>query len=202
MQAGLISSLETNNTLWIDAIQLEEGPEATEYQDAAPVMVYTTSGHESEIVLLQEERPLTLDATFCNLSCPKEALPISVYYRVSEAMLGPQTESTFSLDLDQFKPHKTRLTLLPKMQPGYYSVRIILRDRNGRLLKELISPVTVVHQPNKIALEESFFGLHLDSQHAIGVDPLHAIGVNWLRHGGALWAGLNMNRVNSPCRKG
>jgi hypothetical protein len=191
-----------NNTLWIDGVQLEEGPEATEYQDAAPVAVYATSGHPSEIVLLQDDRPLTLDVTFCNLSCPKDTLPISVYYTVSEATVGKITDSTFSLDLDLFKPHKTQLTLMPKMRPGYYTTRFVLRDKSGRLLKELISPVTVVHPPNKIAIDDSFFGLHTDSQHAIGVDPLHTIGVNWLRHGGALWAGVEKQQGNFIMPKG
>jgi hypothetical protein len=173
--------------IWLDGVQLEEGTTATAYEDADPVGIQATSGALSEIVMLQKNLPLTLDVALFNSRCPAAALPVSLYYNVSEATLGSISNNTLTLKLEPGRSMKTKLELLPKMQPGYYTVKFVLRDRFGVLLKELVSPVTVVREPNKIAMADSFFGILTDGLGAIGAKPLHAIGVNWIRHGGALW---------------
>lgn len=182
--------------VWIDGVQLEAGTTPTNYEDADPVAVHAVTGAKSEIIVMDEKRPLTLDLTLYNSRLPVEALPLSLYYTISEATLGTIGGSTLSIKLEKGKSYNTKLTVLPKMQPGYYTVRFSLRDKNGTLLKEIVSPITVVHQPNKIALDDSFFGMHTDGLWAIGAEPLHAIGVNWIRHGGALWGATEPQKGN------
>ncbi len=189
--AGIFfGTTDPNEPIWLDAVQLEEGATATAYRDPDPVVIQATSGARSEVVVLREGKPLTLDVAFFNARCPNEALPLSVDYTVSEATLGPIGRSTLQLDLETGKTSETTLELLPTMQPGYYTVRFVVRDRTGSILNEYVSPVAVVREPNRIAIDESFFGMHTDGLYAIGSDALHAIGVNWIRHGGALWDGV------------
>jgi len=106
--------------------------------------------------------------------------------QVSEISTGPIFTRTRTLNVGAGQTEQTTVEVLPKMRPGYFPVRFILRDRSGTLLKELVCPVAVVQKPNTISIADGFFGLHTDGL-AVGGETLHAIGVNWIRHGGALW---------------
>ncbi len=180
--------------IWLDGFQLEEGTVPTAYEDADPVAVQAATGAQSEIVIANPNLPLTLNLAIFNSRHPAFALPLSLYYTVSETTLGEIKHSTLPLNLAPGKAYTTKLNVLPKMQPGYYTIKFTLRDRAGVFLKEITSPVTVVHQPNKIPLADSFFGMHTDGLWAIGAKPLHAIGVNWIRHGGALWGAVEKEK--------
>lgn len=196
------SSADPNEPIWLDGVQLEEGPAATAYEDPDPVVVYAANGVRSETIVLEDGRPLTLDVALFNSRCPAEALPLSLYYSVAETSLGKIADSTLSVDVKPGDVFKTTLTILPKMQPGYYTTRLVLRDRGGALLKEFVSPVAVVREPNAIAIDDSFFGMHTDGLWAIGAKPLHAIGVNWIRHGGALWGSVEQEKGKFNMPKG
>ncbi|MFA5204880.1 MAG: sugar-binding protein [Lentisphaeria bacterium] len=174
-------------TMWLDGIQVEEGAAATPYEDADPVCLQADAGGVSGIIRVQETLPLKLAVGLYNARCPEAAQPLSLYCQVTELSTGPVSTTALSLRVPPGQTVATQLELLPRMRPGYYVAKLVLRDRAGALLKSMDYPIAVVREPAAVPVDRSFFGLHIDGVDAVGAGALHAIGVKWLRHGGALW---------------
>ena len=174
---------KSTGTVWVDAIQLEEGERATSYETADPVSLQATSGAPGEVVVLRDA-PLTLDLRIFNSRCPASDLPLSLYCASAELSTGPIKETTLTFRPGPGQGAAARLELLPKMEPGYYTTRLVLRTRSGALLKTFDCPVAVVRPPAAGAAQDSFFGMH---PNYVPLSALHAIGVRWLRLPSSAW---------------
>ena len=177
-------------TVWLDAIQLEEGERATPYEPADPVSLHATSGAPGDIVV-QREAPLAVEIRLFNSRCPASALPLSLYCTSSELSTGRILERTLTLHPAPGQGAAVRLELLPRMRPGYYTTRLVLRTRAGDLVNVFDCPVAVVRPPPAIEPRDSFFGMH---PNYVPLDALRDIGVRWLRLPHSLWQAAEPKR--------
>ena len=161
----------------IDAVQLEEGRRATSYTASEAISLFSTVGQPGEIVTAGQAAELTVSLR--NNSIPGNRLPLTLQLELP----GKWRENrTISLQQERLFRMKTPCSFAD--ETGYYPVRLTVRDKNGTLLKQQISPFVVAPSFSPVQKDQGFFGIQ-DSP--VPKEVLPKIGVSRLRSGGPRW---------------
>jgi len=167
---------EANTEILVDAMQLEDGTAASEYVPSEPVSVGASTGEPGEVVL--NDRIPTLTVAVCNAAIPAERLPLSLSLGIA-ALPGPEIlRLNETLPLAPGQRWEKKLPLPQAAPPGYYPVKLAVRDRQGKIVKECETPFVVTTPAKQGPIKDGYFGIH---PHWINLQALQRIGVNWVR---------------------
>ncbi len=182
--AVTLNGNERQGSIWLDAIQLEEGETATEYEPSEPLSLAASTGEPGEIVPADPGRPLELKAIAFNPEIPKELQPLKIGCSVKDISGKEIFNETEELSIDPGAKAAKAFKALPSKETGYYSAEITVKDKDGNLLKRHMAPFVVAPPPQAAPGDKGFFGLHIED---LPYEAASKIGVKWVRVMGAQW---------------
>lgn len=164
----------------IDAIQLEEGSEATPYRHSEAFSIFPMVNGAGSVVHTPEVPRLAVNAF--NAGVPPEGQPFTLRVGVP----GTEIRRERSFRLEKGKTAVMEFELAEAAEPGYYPAEVEVLDNAGRTVKSSAAPF-VVTAPFPPPSREGFFGMQ-DSSLPQSVLP--RIGVSYLRSGFTVWKAM------------
>ena len=166
----------------IDAIQLERGTEPGPYRAGSDVELYATTGHSGEVVTAGTTP--VLEIRLRNTTAREIRAGITLDPGGGHAPLLRETVLV---------PEKTATVAVPcefAREPGYYPVRITVRDDRGRQLARQHAPFAVV-PPVEPGKTDGLFGIAINY---VPQDAMRRAGSTWARGNSASWLSAEPRR--------